>query len=104
MLETTGESFAQVLAPGGTVVASSPQVVGRIVGPGVLAAAGSQSGVERPVLLASEGEAEPALLLLRGVDGQVLLVGASRDPVDDALDKVLTQLLIGGHWPSSSRR
>jgi signal transduction histidine kinase len=46
--------------------------------------------------LRGQVEPEEALLLARADGGQVLVVGTSREDVADALQRVLTQLLIGG--------
>lgn len=95
--ELTGETFAQVFLPDGDLEVTSPQVGGALVGsdrfprePGVEVTA------EQQAQLRGEGEQETVLISLRRLDGQVLLVGTALDDVDDALDKVLTQLLVGG--------
>jgi signal transduction histidine kinase len=99
-----GEFFAQAQTPEWTVVASSPQLSGPVA-TGELPVPGEETGedvvVEHPVrLVEDEGEegdeGETAILLLRRVGDQVLLVGTSREDLDDALWGVRTQLLIGG--------
>jgi phosphoglycolate phosphatase-like HAD superfamily hydrolase len=50
----------------------------------------------RSVTLADEPEPETALLLARRHGDQVVVVGTSREDISDALQGVLTQLLIGG--------
>jgi signal transduction histidine kinase len=106
----TGEFFAQVLTPDGTLVASSPQLSGPVAtgdlpvpapGEGPGEDIGEDVEVKRPVrLVEDEGEegdeGEAAILLLRRDGDQVLLVGTSREDLDDALWGVRTQLLIGG--------
>lgn len=97
--QTSGDSFAQILTQDGDPVASSPQVSGPVLPPGGLpevSGSGAGTSVEQPVLLKGEGEVESALLLVRRDDERVLVVGTSLDDVDEALDKVLTQLLTGG--------
>ena len=50
--------------------------------------------MQRAVALGGD-EAEPALLLARRMDGQVVVVGRSLEPVEEALDGVRTQFLLG---------
>lgn len=93
----TGEFFGQVLTPGGGVVGSSPQVRGPLVAARSLPdAPGEDRTVEKQLRFVGADDAEPSTLLLRRTGGQVLVVGASKEAVDDALDGVLTQLSIGG--------
>ncbi len=93
----SGEYFGQVLTPDGGPVASAPQVAGVLVPPGGLPVPGGEDvALEQALVLAGEDEPEPALLLARRTDGQVLVVGTSREDIEDALGGVLTQLLVGG--------
>ena len=89
--ELTGVTFAQVLSPAGELVASSPQLtvpLSRAENPR------GEEPLQRAVAFGDE-EAEPALLLARTMDGQVLVVGRSLEPVEEALDGVRTQFLLG---------
>jgi signal transduction histidine kinase len=89
--ELTGTTFAQVLSPAGELLASSPQLAGPLFR---AVDVGGKQSVRRSVRLGGS-EAEPALLLTRRLDGQVLVVGRSLEPVEDALDGVRTQFLLG---------
>lgn len=89
--ELTGVTFAQVLSPADELVASSPQLTSPLPQVPDL---GSKEPLQRAVTLGDE-EAEPALLLARMMDGQVVVVGRSLEPVEDALDGVRTQFLLG---------
>ena len=84
-----------MLATDGTLVASSPQ----LGGPLLRTTPGTQ-GPRHPTLTSTvaaalDDELEPALLLLTGQDGQVLVVGRSLEIVEDALDGLQAQLLLG---------
>ena len=94
----TGELFAQVLTPDADPVASSPQVARALVSSGQSPPAdGREVTLEQPVRLTDEdeGETEEAMLLARRDGGQVLVVGTSLEDKEDALEGVLTQLLVG---------
>lgn len=94
--ELTGDTFAQVLDTGGRVLASSPTVRGPLLRDARLPRAGSDVTVEVPVRLAGEDELETSLVMARRPGGgQTVAVGTSREDVEEALDGVLTQLLIG---------
>lgn len=86
------ESFAQVLGPGGTIVDSTPQVDARpLLEPAELRAAAQgvvklERGGAR--LLARPVEAESGTL--------VVVVGASLEERDEALNGFLGELLVGG--------
>lgn len=92
----TGEFFAQVLTPSGAVVASSPQLGPEAASDGLHPPDGEDVVVEQPVYLVEEGGTEAAVVLARQDRGQVVLVGTSREDLDDALRGVRTQLLVGG--------
>ncbi len=89
--ELTGATFAQVLTPAGALVGSSPQVGSPLTQ--ALVGAGDQP-VQHAVRLGDD-ESEPALLLTRRLGPQVLVVGRSLEPVEEALDGVRTQFLLG---------
>jgi signal transduction histidine kinase len=95
-----GEGFAQMLATDGSLVASSPSVASRpLVDAGEVQRARSES-----VYLRRENvpglDGGPARLLVEQVDGRegpvVLVVGASLEDRDDALDRLQGQLLLVG--------
>ncbi len=95
----TGELFAQVLTRDAVPVASSPQVGAPLVSTGERPAAdGQELTLESPVRLTDEedDETEVAMLLARRDGAQVLVVGTSMEDVEEALEGVLTQLLVGG--------
>jgi signal transduction histidine kinase len=94
--DLTGESFAQVLDRDGAVVASSPQLGDPLLPPGRLPAPGATTQVETDLLLTTEDEREPAVMIAVGEAEQVLVVGTSAEDVGDALDELRTQLLVGG--------
>jgi signal transduction histidine kinase len=95
--EMTGELFAQVRTSDGRVLASSPQVVEVQTAPGALE---SVTRVPRTVagrvVLTGEPERERAVLAVRRDGRQLLLTGSSREHVEDALDGMVAQLLVGG--------
>jgi signal transduction histidine kinase len=93
--EMTGDTFAQVLDTDGRVVASSPRVREPLLRDAQLPRTRSDVVVEVPVRLTGEGELESALVMARRAGGQAVTVGTSREDVEEALDGVLTQLLIG---------
>jgi len=94
--ELTGESFAQILDGEGDIVATSPQVSGPLVAGHRLPSTGEDVLLDVRVRLAGEDEAEAATVLVRHTGDRALVVGLSREDVDDALDELLAQLLIGG--------
>lgn len=95
--QLTGETFAQVLTPNADPAASSPQVRGTLITPDqVPTGDGTDVHLDGQVRLVDEDETEDALLLLRRDGDQVLVVGTSREDLEDAQAGVLTQLLIGG--------
>jgi two-component system OmpR family sensor kinase len=98
-LTEEGESFAQVLGPGGTLVDATP---GLSVGP-LLTPAEADSAGRGPVILNRDAVSfldEPVRLLATPVeaDGRqlVVVVGASLEDRIDALEGLRDQLLIGG--------
>lgn len=94
--ELTGASFAQVLGPQGEVVASSPQLEEPVVAPADVPAPGETATLRPEVYLASEGERAPAIVEVRSGDRKSLVLGESAEDVQDALEGVTTQLLVGG--------
>jgi signal transduction histidine kinase len=97
-LAARGESFAQVLSADGAVVDSTPQLAGRpLLDAGEVArAARGLIWVDR----ALPGLDDSARLLAAPVDVEgerlVVVVGASLEGRAEALESLLTQLLIGG--------
>lgn len=89
--ELTGVTFAQVFSPAGEVVASAPQLTSPL---SHVRNIGSPDPMQHAVSLGNE-EPEPALLLARTMGGQVIVVGRSLEPVEEALDGVRTQFLLG---------
>jgi signal transduction histidine kinase len=98
-LTRRGESIAQVLTAGGAVVDSTPDV-----GPGSLLsaeerseAAAGQIEVSRDALPGSD---DPVRLLATPVEtpagARLVVVGASLEPKAEALESLLTELLVGG--------
>ncbi len=94
--ELTGASFAQVLDHQGEVIASSPQLTGAILAPAEVPAPGAADTMRPDVYLVSEGESAPAIVEVRSGDRQSLVLGESAEDVQDALEGVTTQLLVGG--------
>jgi heavy metal sensor kinase len=98
-LTEQGESFAQVLGPDGAVVDGTPRVGNRsLLDDGQLARARRDTiMIERPSI---PGEDERVRLLATPVESQenefVVVVGTSLEHRGDALESLLTQLLIGG--------
>ena len=90
--ELTGVTFAQILSPAGELVASSPQLTAPLP---QVKDPGSKQPLQRAVTLGDDDESEPALVLARRMDGQVVVVGRSLEPVEEALDGVRTQFLLG---------
>jgi signal transduction histidine kinase len=102
-----GEIHGQLLSGGGTVVASSPGIRGRVVDP----AAADHRFAEGPVAVADDhddasdrnGEAadsstedEFSIILVRAIGDQVLAISIGREDADDAARAVRTQLLLSG--------
>ena len=94
--DLTGESFAQVLDRDGDVVASSPQHRGPLLTPDQLPAPGATTQVEADVFLTTEDVSTPAVMRAVGEPDQVLVVGTSTEDVEEALEELRTQLLVGG--------
>lgn len=94
--DLSGESFGQVLDATGEVVASSPGLDGPLVGPGALPPPGGTQQVETEIVLPREGELAPVVLELRRGSGDTLVVGWDTEDVEEALEGLTTQLLIGG--------
>jgi signal transduction histidine kinase len=93
----TGETFGQIVSATGRVEASSARLGGEVALPRVRPAAGAAPVLfERDVLLAGEEEAETAELLATEMEGDTVVVGSSREHVEEALDQVVTQLLVAG--------
>jgi signal transduction histidine kinase len=102
-----GEVHAQLLTAQGDVLASSSLVADRVLGPAEVRAAGPTGSVWREATVtvfdddaAAEGqreqERERLVLLVRPVYDGVLVVGASREDVNEALGALRNQLLIAG--------
>ena len=91
---TAGESFAQLRTTGGAVLATSPQV--EDLRTPALRRSPDPVLLTGTVRLAGENETQDATVLVRTDGAQVVLVGASREDVSDALDGVLAQFVIGG--------
>lgn len=105
-----GELVVQVLAADGTVAATSPQAVGRLLPAGTVSdLVGGDDGedddgdsgsdpFDAGIRLRDDDETESvrALVLVRRVDDQVLVVAAPRDDVDESLAAVRGTLLVGG--------
>jgi two-component system, OmpR family, sensor kinase len=94
------EGFAQVVAPDGTLLASTPAVASGALVSGTEVERGRTESyfVTRDALAALEGE--PARLLVRPVESEgetfVLVVGASLEEREEALDGLLAQLFVVG--------
>lgn len=102
-----GEVHAQLVTTQGNVLASSSLVAGPILGPAEVQAAGMTGSSWREVTVTvldddaaaagqREQERERLVLLVRSTDEGVLVVGASREDVDEALAALRNQLLIAG--------
>jgi heavy metal sensor kinase len=90
------DAFAQVLAPDGRVLASSPGLA-----PGPLLSPSAIAGLEEARFFDAEAltveEPVPArLLAVPSGDGRVVVVGASLDDQHEALARLLTLLAVGG--------
>ena len=94
--DLTGEAFAQVLDRDGEVVASSPQLRDPLLTPGRLPAPGATTQVDADVFLTTEDERAPAVMRAVGEPDAVLVVGTSSEDVEEALEELRTQLLVGG--------
>jgi signal transduction histidine kinase len=93
----TNDRYGQLLGPDGRLLASSPQVFGRMVEPSALPEDEAEERfVRRMVRLTDEDDREMTLLMLRRQDNQVLAVGTSEEDISDTLQEVASQLLIGG--------
>lgn len=102
-----GEVHAQLLTAQGDVRASSSLVADPVLGPAEVQAAGTTGSRWREVTVtvfdddaAAEGqreqERETLVLLVRPTEEGTLVVGASREDVDEALAALRNQLLIAG--------
>lgn len=91
-----GERFGQLYTPDGALLETSPQVRTAVLEPDQLPSPGDERELTIPVRLESEDDVEPAMVLARADAEGALVVGASREDLDDALNGVLTQLLVGG--------
>ena len=93
------DEFAQVLGPDGTLLGATPSFTSPLLAPDTLARARAGPVVvgRIPVAGIDGGEARiRAIPVESGGETRVALVGASLEDRDDALDGLLTQLLIGG--------
>lgn len=93
------EAFAQVISPGGTVLAATPGVDG---GPLLSAEERTRTGqgplvVEKEVLLPGEEDASDARLRAVAAEGnRVVVVGESLEDRNEALEGLFAQLVVGG--------
>lgn len=93
----TGETFAQVVTREGEIVAGSARLGDQLALPRTRPAPGAGSVLfQRDVLLSGEDERERVELLATLTDGDTLVVGTSRENVEEATDQVVTQLLVAG--------
>ncbi len=93
------DELAQVLGPDGTLLGATPSFTSPLLAPDTLARARAGPVVvgRIPVAGIDGGEARiRAIPVESGGETRVALVGASLEDRDDALDGLLTQLLIGG--------
>lgn len=101
------EVHAQLLTAQGDVQASSSLVADPVLGPAEVQAAGTTGSSWREVTVAvfdddaaaegqREQERETLVLLVRPTEEGILVVGASREDVDEALAALRNQLLIAG--------
>jgi heavy metal sensor kinase len=93
------DEFAQVLGPDGTLLGATPSFTSPLLVPDTLARARAGPVVVDRIRVAGidGGEARiRAIPVESGGETRVALVGASLEDRDDALDGLLTQLLIGG--------
>jgi heavy metal sensor kinase len=97
-LSSGDEGFAQVLSPDGSVLASAPSIGDRplVSEPGLVS--GGELSTETVPVPALEGHAARLLVtpVEQGGETLVLVVGASLEDRDDALDGLLAQLLVIG--------
>jgi two-component system OmpR family sensor kinase len=96
-LDGDEESFAQLLAPDGSVIAATPGFPAPLLSPGQRAAAAGDGLLTETVISApGEHETEPARLLVRPLERRLLVVVASLEDRADALGGLLAELLLGG--------
>lgn len=95
--DSTGDVVVQVLNSEGRILAQSPQLDGRLLTPREVEQVGTSTAYdELPVRLAGDDEQETTTVAVRRDDDRVLLVGQSREGTDEAMEALLTQLLVGG--------
>lgn len=98
VLEGGDEQFAQVIDADGAVEAQTLGLERRVLltdGEATRARQGDVT-IERMVSLGAEPELDSRILATPLADGFILVVGASLEDRDEALDGLLAQLLIGG--------
>lgn len=98
-LEAGDEEFAQVIGPGGGVLAATPgfQRAPLLSQVEQARARAQRVVIEKEVVSAGEDEDEVARLLALPVEGgRVIVVGGSLEDREEALDGLLAQLLVGG--------
>ena len=90
------EAFAQVIDPGGSVLASSGGIGDAPLVTGPLTVGSAPTFVDADVRT-SEGETIPArILVVSGGDGRIVFVGASLDDRNEALARLAAAMAIGG--------
>lgn len=92
--EMTGEAFGQVVASDGALIVSSPQISQEPLTPDLMPEPGQRMVYDGRVTFVDEGERENATLLTQREGSEVIVVGTSRESVEDALAQVRTQLTV----------
>lgn len=97
-LPGSAETFAQLLGPRGDVLATPPGVEHPILSRAQVAEVhgGARLLTEAHVVIPGDDEPEPTRLLATPFQDGVLVVGSSIEDRADALDDLLTQMLVGG--------
>src|SRR3954453_8779803 len=97
-LPGSAEAFAQLLGPQGDVVATPPGIEHPILSRAQVAEVhgGARLLTQAHVVVPGDDEPEPTRLLATPFQDGVLIVGSSIEDRADALDDLLTQMLVGG--------